>query len=117
MPLPSAVAPLGATSATMHRGSIQFWICDGQRISTSFAAQLPSTRWVQAYADYAQCSNVDGAAGLGSVPPGTVGLSAARWTAATPFLKHAGHAHGNEADLARASLATCASPRHASVLW
>eukprot|EP00966_Prymnesium_polylepis_P328624 7384411-Prymnesium_polylepis.1 len=46
-----------------------------------------------------------------------VGLSAARWTAATPFLKQAGHAHGNEADLARASLTACASPRHASELW
>jgi len=46
-----------------------------------------------------------------------VGLSAARWTAATPFLKQAGHAHGNEADLARDSLTTLASPRHASELW
>ena len=45
-----------------------------------------------------------------------VGLSTARCTAVMPFLKHAGHAHGNEGDSASAG-DTFASPRHASELW
>ena len=45
-----------------------------------------------------------------------VGLRTARWIAATPFLKHAGHAHGNVGDLTSASSAILASPRQASEL-
>ena len=42
-----------------------------------------------------------------------VGLRIARWIAATPFLKHAGHAHGNVGDFTIASSATLALPRQA----
>jgi len=45
-----------------------------------------------------------------------VGLRTARWIAATPFLKHAGNAHGNVGDLTSASSAILASPRQASEL-
>jgi hypothetical protein len=45
-----------------------------------------------------------------------VGLSAVFWIDTAALFQHAGHAHGNEADLARDS-SSLASPRQATVLW